>query len=360
MANRIVGGALSLGLWGVVLSGIPAVALPAAASPDDATADAPADAPADATAATSAPAGRAAVHTIGGCSVFPEDNWWNTRLKGLPVHKRSRAIIRRQAAGHAIHLDLGVTERYYGIPINVAAADQPTRPLLFGVDGADYRSESDPGPVPFPDNAHIEGGASATDDPGSGDRHVIVVQRGSCTLIESYATERVRDDNGQVVAWRAAAVARWDLGSNRLRPKYWTSADAAGLPILPGLLTYDEAASGRITHALRFTLPMARSAFIKPARHCGPAGNTARSLPSYGMRFRLRKGFKATRYTGPARTIVKAMKRFGLMYADQGTAMYVTGTADPRWGPVLDQFRAKPIDGRNFRVVKTGKATVCR
>ncbi len=317
--------------------------------------------PASQQAASRQPALREArIHRVGGCQVFPADNWWNTPIKGLPIHKRSRAIIRRQAAGHAIHLDLGTTEPYYGIPITVVPADQQRLPLRFGVDGENYRAESDPGPVPFPANAHIEGGTSRTDDPTSGDRHVIVVQQGSCQLIESYATERIRDGQGNVVGYRAAAVARWDLASNKLRPKYWTSADAAGLPILPGLLTYEEAASGRITHALRFTLPTARSAFVRPARHCGPSGNLARSLPAYGMRLRLRKGFDATRYTGVARTLVKAMKRYGLMYADQGSAMYVTGTSDPRWAPVLDQLRAHPIDGRNFRVVKTGKATVCR
>ena len=300
------------------------------------------------------------VHQIGGCQIFPDNNWWNRKVTGLPIRKTSKAIIKRQAAGHAIHLDLGTTEPYYGMPITVVDAAQPRLPLSFGVDGMNYRSESDPGPVPFPANTHIEGGASNTDDPAGGDRHVVAVVKGTCELIESFATERVYDGQGNVVGWRAAAVARWSLASNALRPKYWTSADAAGLPILPGLLTYEEAATGRITHALRFTLPMARSAFVKPARHCGPSGNLARTLPSYGMRFRLRKGFDATRYTGVARTIVKAMKRYGLMYADQGSAMYVTGTSDPRWEPVLDQLRAKPIDGRNFRVVKTGKPTVCR
>jgi hypothetical protein len=302
--------------------------------------------------------GKRVIHSIGGCEIFPEDNWWNAKIKDRPVSRKSKRIIKAHAAGHAIHLDLGTTEEYYGIPINVVPEDQPTLPLRFGVDGEDYRDESDRGPVPIAPGARIEGWRTSAPDPDSGDRHVIVVQRGTCELTELYAAERVRDDSGVVVAWRAAAAARWDLSSNRLRPKYWTSADAAGLPILPGLLTYEEAASGRITHALRFTLPSARAAFIKPARHCGP--NRGKQYPAYGMRFRLRKGFDATRYRGPARAIVKAMKRYGLMYADQGSAMYVTGTADPRWAGTLDQLRRKPIDGKHFRVVKTGKATVCR
>jgi hypothetical protein len=187
---------------------------------------------------------------------------------------------------------------------------------------------------------------------------VLAVRRGTCDLIELYAAERVRDGAGTVVGWRAAAAARWDLSSNRLRPAGWTSADAAGLPILPGLLDYDEAASGRITHALRFTLPSARSAYTWPARHCGPAGNTARSLPAYGLRFRLAKSFPTGRYHGAARAIVVALKRYGLVYADQGSAMYVTGTADPRWADALDQFRKHPLDGRALEVVKPWRRVV--
>ncbi len=303
-------------------------------------------------------AAKRAGHSIAGCQIFPSSNWWNTKIKDLPLHKKSKEIVKLQAAGHEIHLDLGVTEEYYGIPINVVASTHPTLPLRFGVGGENYRDESDTGPVAIAANARIEGGSTADPDPTSGDRHVISVQQGTCELTELYAAERVRDSTGKVVAWRAASAARWDLNSNKLRPKFWTSADAAGLPILPGLLTYDEAATGKITHALRFTLPSARAAFIKPARHCGP--NKGKQYPAYGMRFKLRKGFDATRYTGPAKAIVKAMKQYGLMYADQGSAMFVTGTADPRWEKTLNQLRKKPIDGKNFRVVKTGKATVCR
>ena len=233
----------------------------------------------------------APVHAVGGCELFPADNPWNRRIDGRPVWKQSRAIVAGQAAGHDLHLDLGTTEDYYGIPVNVVDEDQPLLPLQFGVDGEDYGDESDRGPVFVPADAAIEGGSTDDPDPDSGDRHVITVRRGTCDLVELYAAERVRDSSGTVVAWRAAAAARWDLSSNRLRPARWTSADAAGLPILPGLLSYEEAASGRITHALRFTLPSARYAYTWPARHCGPSGNTARDLPAYGMRFRLKKSF---------------------------------------------------------------------
>ena len=290
---------------------------------------------------------RPPVHAVGGCELFPADNPWNRRIDRRPVWKRSAAIVGRQAAGHDLHLDLGTTEDYYGIPVNVVDEDQPLLPLRFGTDGEDYREESDRGPVFVPVDAAIEG-----------DRHVIAVRRGTCDLVELYAAERVRDASGEVVAWRAASAARWDLSSNRLRPAGWTSADAAGLPILPGLLSYDEAASGRITHALRFTLPDARHAYTWPARHCGPSGNTARDLPAYGLRFRLRKSFPAKRYTGVARTIVVAMKTYGLVYADQGSSMYVTGTADPRWEDALDQFRARPLDGKALEVVKPWRRIV--
>jgi hypothetical protein len=301
----------------------------------------------------------APVHTVGGCQVFPADNPWNTRIDHRPVHRRSAAIVRRQAAGHAIGLDLGAKEEYYGIPVNVVPAYQPRLPLRFGVEGEDYRDESDRGPVPIPPGARIEGWRTHDADPDESDRHVITVQAGRCELVELYKAQRVYDASGEVVAWRAAAAARWDLDSNRLRPAGWTSADAAGLPILPGLLSYEEAASGRITHALRFTLPAARAAYVSPARHCGPSGNTGATLPAYGMRFRLKKGTDISHYTGAARAIAVAMKRYGLMYADQGSPMYVTGTADPRWRDALDQFREHPLDGSRFEVVKTGRISRC-
>lgn len=301
---------------------------------------------------------RAGVHAVGGCPLFPADSPWNRRVDERPVWRWSQAIVDRQAAGHDLHLDLGTTEEYYGIPVNIVDQDQPLLPLHFGVDGEDYRDESDRGPVFVPADAAIEGGSTGDPDPEEGDRHVLTVRRGTCDLIELYAAERVRDASGKVVAWRAAAAARWDLSTNRLRPAGWTSADAAGLPILPGLLDYEEAASGRITHALRFTLPSARHAYTWPARHCGPSGNTAADLPAYGLRFRLPKSFPARRYTGAARAIVVAMKRYGLVFADQGSAMYVTGSADPRWADALEQFRERPLDGRALEVVKPWRRVV--
>lgn len=301
----------------------------------------------------------AAPPVVAGCPVFPASSPWNQRVDRRPLDPRSAAIVAGQAVGAKLHLDLGTTERSYGIPFTIVPRAQPLLPLSFGVDGEDYREESDRGPVPVPANAPVEGGTPARPDPGRGDRHVIVIQRGMCRLTELYHAQRVRR-GGRVVGWRASAAARWDLRSNRLRPAGWTSADAAGLPIFPGLLRYEEAARGAIEHALRFTLPRARAAYTTPARHCGPSGNTSANLPAYGMRFRLKASVPVRRYTGPARAIVVAMRRYGLIFADQGTAMYLTGVTDRRWAPVLDQFRTHPIDGADLEVAAPfGPVTSC-
>jgi len=232
-------------------------------------------------APSSAPAAEAeaadSVHAVGGCALFGADSPWNRRIDSRPVWKRSSAIVAGQAAGAELHLDLGTTEDYYGIPINVVDEDQPLLPLQLGVDGEDYGAESDRGPVFVPADAAAEGGSAADPDPDEGDRHVL---------------------------------------------------------------------------ALRFTLPTARHAYTWPARHCGPSSNTSADLPTYGMRFRLKASFTARRYSGVERRIVVAMKRYGLVYADQGSAMYVTGTADPRWSDALDQLRAMPLDGRALEVVE--------
>jgi len=304
------------------------------------------------------PAKGPVIHTIGGCQIFPADNPWNTPVDGLPVAGNSDAIINRQAKGSAIHLDLGTTESFYGMPVTVVKQTQSLFRLRFGVEGENYGDESDKGPVPIPRTAHIEGWRKSRPNPPSGDRHVVVVRRGTCDLTELYKAKRMKNTSGRFTGWRASSAAHWDLSSNALRPKFWTSADAAGLPILPGLLDYDEAASGSITHALRFTLPVARNAFTAPARHCG--STSGKNLPAYGMRFRLKAGFNENNYTGAAKAVVVAMKQYGLMYADQGSAMYVTGITDPRWSGVLDQFRAHPIDGSQFEVVDPGPITVCR
>jgi hypothetical protein len=251
----------------------------------------------------------------------------------------------------ALHLDLGTTEEYYGIPYTVVPASQPTVPITYGTDGIDYSDESDPGPMPIPLDAPIEGGSTADPDPASGDRHVLVLQQGSCTLYELYNAERVPG------GFRVSSSAVWNLSVNHTRPAGWTSADAAGLPILPGLLRHDEAAAGAITHALRFTMPSVRRAYVAPASHCG--SNTDPSRPPYGLRVRLKAGFDVSSYSGAARTLLIALKRHGLILADQGSAWYVTGTSDPAWADALDQLRARPVRGRDFEVLRLGTVTTC-
>jgi hypothetical protein len=239
----------------------------------------------------SSPPPNGAVASVGGCQLFPADNAWNRDVSGDPVAANSDALLAAMSPGNALHLDLGTTEQYYGIPFTVVPADQPLVPITFGTDGADYSDESDPGPMPIPRDAPIEGGSSTDPNPASGDRHVLVVQQGSCVLYELY--NAVRTASG----FQVSSSARWDLTVNATRPAGWTSADAAGLPILPGLLKYEEVAAGRITHALRFTVPRVRRAYVAPAGHCGQYADA--SLPPYGTRARLR----ATSRSRPTRAM---------------------------------------------------------
>ena len=228
-----------------------------------------------------------------------------------------------QAAGHDVHLDFGDTQSEYGIPYALvgppasAACRSPSAPTAptTATRATTGRSRSRP-------RAPIEGAPAGQPDPQEGDRHVIVIQRERCVDYELY--NAVRRDGG--ASWQVSSSARWDLTRNGRRPAGWTSADAAGLPIFPGLLRYDEAASGTIRHALRFTLPRARRAWQAPAGHCGTT--TDPSTPPYGSRWRLKASFDETPYSGPALAIVRALKRYGLMFADQGSAMFITGTTD--------------------------------
>jgi hypothetical protein len=253
--------------------------------------------------------------------------------------------------GNVLHLDLGTTEEYYGIPFTVVPPDQPLVPIAYGTDGADYSDESDPGPMPIPLDAPIEGGSAADPTPAAGDRHVLVVRQGECVLYELYNTVRT------ATGFRVSSSARWDLNVNATRPAGWTSADAAGLPILPGLLRYEEVASGAIRHALRFTVPHVRQAYVAPASHCGQYADA--TLPPYGTRARLRADVSLAPYSGDALVLLTALKTYGLMLADQGTGWYVTGTSDPRWEDALDQLRAHPVRGSDFELLASGPMTVC-
>ena len=289
--------------------------------------------------------------SIGGCQLFPADNAWNRDVSADPVHPNSAALLAEMAPENSLHLDLGTSEEYYGIPYTVVPADQPLVSITFGTGGADYSDESDPGPMPIPLDVHIEGGSSADPDPGSGDRHVLVVRQGDCRLFELYNTQRTAG------GFRVSSSAVWDLTTNSTRPPGWTSADAAGLPILPGLLKYDEVAADRLHHALRFTIPRVRRAYTAPASHCGQYADPA--LPPYGTRVRLKGDFPLDGYSGDALVILTAMKRYGLILADQGSGWYVTGTSNPAWGDALDQLSAMRVRGSDFEVLASGAVTVC-
>ncbi len=273
-----------------------------------------------------------------GCPVFPATNVWNQRVDALPVAAGSSAIVAAIGPNDRMHADFGSglwDGGPIGIPVTVVRGTQRTVRVAF-----EYAPESDKGPYPIPANVAIEGGRRA-----DGDRHVIVVDRAACKLYELFDAHPL--DAGR--SWRAGSGATWDLRSNRLRTKGWTSADAAGLPILPGLARYEEVAQGAINHALRFTAPRTRTSFAWPARH--QAGSSSDpSLPPMGLRVRLKRSTSLRGLPRQARVIATAMKRYGLMLADNGSPWYVTGAPHPRWDN--DQLRALGrLRGRDFEVV---------
>lgn len=272
---------------------------------------------------------------LAGCPVMPVGNPWNRDISMAKVHPLSDRYIASIGGGSMLHPDFG-SGRWgnYGIPFRVVGKRQKRVPVLFTAFG----SESDPGPYPIPLSSRIEGGS---------DRHVIVLQRGSCRLFELY---RARRGDGR---WLADSGAKFNLRSNRLRPAGWTSADAAGLPILPGLARAGEANRGRITHALRVTVSRTQRGYIHPARHFA-SSSTSRSLPPMGLRLRLKSGYRLGRFTGQALVIMRALKRFGVIVADNGSDMYVSGTPDRRWkDDMLDQLKTVPA--RAFEAVYTGR-----
>ncbi|MEA2418801.1 MAG: hypothetical protein QOE60_1007 [Thermoleophilaceae bacterium] len=276
--------------------------------------------------------------SVGGCPVFPADNAWNQRIDKLPVLGDSEAIVRSIGSADTMHADFGSglwDGGPIGIPFATVGGDQPKLPVSF-----DYADESDRGPYPIPARVPIEGGRSA-----DGDRHVIVVERKRCRLYELFAAYPGQN------RWSAGSGAIWNLRSNRLRPRGWTSADAAGLPILPGLARYDEVKRGRIDHALRFTADRTRKAFIYPARHYA-SYTTDPNLPAMGQRLRLRRGYAISRFPRQARIVLRALKRYGMILADNGSSWYVSGAPDPRWSN--DQLHTlHQVPGSAFEVVDT-------
>jgi hypothetical protein len=273
----------------------------------------------------------------GGCEVFPPDNAWHENISRLPVSPLSNAYIASIGAGLDLHPDFG-SNLTYGIPYAVVPASQPKVAIHFTA----YGDQSDPGPYPIPPGAPIEGGSGS-----SGDRHVLVVQSGACKLYELYSAFPNADGS-----WNAASGAVFNLRSNRLRPNGWTSADAAGLPIFAGLIRYDEIQRGYIDHAIRFTAPVTQAGFIHPATHFA-SSSTNPDLPPMGLRLRLKASFDISRFPRVARIILTAMKRYGLILADNGSPWYFQGATDPRWNDAaLDTLKTVP--GSAFQVVETG------
>jgi len=282
-----------------------------------------------ASAAALAAPSAATAPRIAGCPVFPADNAWNKRVDRLPVAHDSARLIATIGASTGLHPDFG---SIYGIPYNVVGKSTPRSTVRF-----QYADESDKGPYPIPAHPKIEGGS---------DRHILMIDRDACRLYELYAAQR----SGS--GWHAGSGAIWSLRSNKLRPKTWTSADAAGLPIFPGLARYDEATGGGIHHALRFTVPRTRTAFIFPARH--QAGSSSDpSLPPMGLRVRLKRSFSLAGFPKQARAVLQALKTYGMILADNGSPWYITGALDRRWSDTqLDAI--KRLRGSDLEVVDTG------
>jgi hypothetical protein len=274
---------------------------------------------------------------LAGCPLFPETSHWSARVDDLPVHPRSSDWVAAIGAEATAHPDFGSGEHEggpIGIPYTVVGPDQPGVEVTF-----DYAEESDPGPYPIPPDALVEGGPDA-----DGDRHVLLLQTGSCRLHELFDARPQPDGT-----WTAGSGAVWDLSSNALRPDGWTSADAAGLPILPGLVRYDEVAAGAIGHAIRFTAPVTDRSHLWPARHqAGAAEDPA--LPPMGARFRLTDAVDADDFPPQAAVVVHALQTHGAILADNGSAWFLSGVPDPRWDD--DDLRAlRGIPGSAWEAV---------
>jgi hypothetical protein len=268
------------------------------------------------------------------CPVFPADNPWNRRVDRLPVAADSDAIVRSIGLADHVHADFGSglwEGRPIGIPVTVVGSVTPRTRVLF-----EYESESGPGPYPIPADVRIEGGS---------DRHAILVDRDACRLYELFALRREGD------RWVAGSGAIWSLRSNRLRPAGWTSADAAGLPMLPGLARYEDVARGRIDHALRFTVSQTRRAYVWPARHVA-SSLTDPSLPPMGLRLRLKRSYPIAGFPRQARLVLRALKEYGMVVADNGSDWHLSGAPDPGWSS--DQLHTlHRVPGSAFEVVDT-------
>jgi hypothetical protein len=279
------------------------------------------------------------------CPVFPANSWWSADVSQLPVHKKSKKWLSNMSPKLNLHPDFGPSfgeqKVPYGIPITVVGGDHKKVKVKFK-----YASESDRERYPLGKDTQVEGGQYK-----SGDRHTVVVDRDDCRLYETWAT-RFKDGK-----WSAGGGAIFDLNSNELRPDGWTSADAAGLPILPGLLRYEEAQDGTIDHAVRFTTDVTDDTYLWPARHAAGSVNNS-NYPPMGARFRLKAGYAIDPgLRADTRAVLEAFKKYGLVLADNGSPWYFQGTTDKRWsGGIIEELKEVPADA--FEAVDTSSLMV--
>lgn len=304
----------------------------------------PAEKPPEEGTPPSGPAGEVGLGagaSLGGRRPFPDDDPWNTDVSKEPADPASDRLIASIGADKPLHADFGTVWEGApnGIPYVIVKGDQPKVPVSF-----EYADESDPGPYPIPQDAPIEGGPK-----GEGDRHVLVIDRDAWKLYELFSARP--EEGGK--RWKAGSGAVFDLSKSPSRPAGWTSADAAGLPIFPGLVRYDEAVERHeIRHALRFTVQRSRRAYLAPATHFA-SKSADPNLPPMGMRVRLKASFDASGFPETVRPILKALKTYGMFVADNGSDWYLSGAPDPRWSDD-DLSTIKRVTGRDFEVVKMG------
>jgi len=266
------------------------------------------------------------------CPVFPAGNWWNTDISNAAVDPKSATYVATIGAGMSLHPDFGTP---YGIPSVMVDATVPKSTVTF-----DYASESDPGPYPIPANPPIE---------PSSDHHILMFHTGECKLYELYLSSKSGSQ------WHAGSGAIWDLTTNSTRPKGWTSADAAGLPIYPGLVRYEEVASGVINHALRFTVPKTQHGYVAPASHYASSSYDT-SRPPMGARFRLKASFNISGYPTSMQVVLTALKKYGMFLADNGSAWYLSGSPSPSWDDNAVNS-LKQVHGSDFEAIKLGPIT---
>jgi hypothetical protein len=279
------------------------------------------------------------VPIVGGCQIFPTNNWWNTDISNYPLDPNSKGYIDNLPGN--LHPDFGSNPNY-GIPFDIVPSSQQKVPIRFL-----YKSQSDPGPYPIPKNAQIEGGKHS-----NGDRHVLVLQSGTCKLYEMWKAYPIHGGT----SWRAGSGAIFPLNTNKLRPDGWTSADAAGLPIIPALVKCAEVQAGVIEHALRVTFSATQQGYIHPATHYASSSRQP-TLPPMGLRLRMKASYDISQITGQSYVIAVAMKKYGMFVADNGSNWYFQGEggkASSCWND-NDLNQLKNVPGSAFEVVKTGK-----